>query len=48
MTRTLTLTREALTELTADQLSGVAAAAYEMTPSCPLVLKLSELLGCRG
>ena len=48
MNRTLTLKRESLTELTADQLSGVAAAAAAMTPSCPLVLKLSELLGCRG
>jgi hypothetical protein len=42
----LTLTSERLAELTAVELSGVGGGAYEMTPSCPLVLKLSDLLNC--
>lgn len=45
-TRTLTLRRETLTDLTDDQLSGVVAAQPDMTPSCPLFIRLSELLGC--
>jgi len=48
MTRTLTLKAETLADLTAAELSEVGAGAYEMTPSCPLVLKLSDLLGCHG
>lgn len=44
MTRTLALKRETLTELTHDELAGVLAARN--TPSCPLVLRLSELLDC--
>lgn len=48
MKRTLVLERESLTELTAAELSGVAAGAWEMTPSCPLFIKLSELLTCYG
>lgn len=40
----LSLKRETLIELTNDQLAGVLAA--RATPSCPLVIRISELLEC--
>lgn len=41
----LVLTKDTLTELTPEQLTRVnGAAPAPLTPSCPLVLKLQELL----
>jgi len=46
LTVKLTLKREALAELTGDELAGVVAAANDATPSCPLTIRISELLNC--
>ena len=46
LTVKLTLKREALAELTGDELAGVVAAANDATPSCPLMIRISELLNC--
>ena len=40
----LTLTKDTLAELTSDELAALQGANVPMTPSCPLTLKIAELV----
>ena len=42
MKRTLSLKREALTELTSTELTGIAGAADALTPDCPRTTVIRE------
>ena len=44
----LVLNKDTLAELTTDELGYVNGAAAQLTPSCPLVLKVRELLSEAG
>lgn len=40
----LTLHKDTLAELTSDELAALQGAALPMTPSCPLTMKIAELV----